>query len=193
MNHILNEGIFKNFEQCKQAQVTHPSVTLETGQSVGHAWKGAAALASVKASDFLANASLQDEVFGPFSLLVKCQNKSEMEAVAKSLHGQLTATLMGETGEFADYTDLFQTLQEKAGRVIFNGVPTGVEVCHSMQHGGPFPATTDSRFTSVGTGAIRRFARPVAFQNCPDALLPDELKAANPLGILRLENGEYKR
>jgi NADP-dependent aldehyde dehydrogenase len=100
---------------------------------------------------------------------------------------------MHSPNEVSDWRNLFNILQEKVGRLIFNGVPTGVEVGHSMQHGGPFPATTDGRFTSVGTGAIKRFARPIAFQNCPDALLPDALKAENLLGIWRLMDGNWTK
>ncbi len=190
---MLNEGIYKNYNRCKQSHLANELVQIEAKQANNDDWKAAPTLASVRAQDFIAHSNLQEEVFGPFSLIIKCQNKAELEAVANSLQGQLTATIMGEENELGDWTTLFKTLQIKAGRVIFNGVPTGVEVCHSMQHGGPFPATTDSRFTSVGTGAIRRFARPITFQNCLDALLPDALKASNPLGIWRLENGVFRR
>jgi NADP-dependent aldehyde dehydrogenase len=100
---------------------------------------------------------------------------------------------MGDDNDLTSNKDLIQLCQQKAGRLIFNGVPTGVEVCHSMHHGGPYPATTDSKFTSVGTGAIRRFVRPVAYQDFLTELLPDELKPDNPLNILRLVDGEYKR
>lgn len=107
------------------------------------------------------------------------------------LHGQLTVTIIGDEAEAAEYQSVFNLLAEKAGRVVMNGVPTGVEVCPAMQHGGPFPSTTDSRFTSVGTDAIKRFVRPLAFQNFPDSLLPEALKEQNPLKIWRLRNGEW--
>lgn len=147
-----------------------------------------AAMALVEASVFLKNRNLHDEIFGPFVLVVSCTNRDEMEQVARDLDGQLTVTVTGTSEEIVDNKSLISILREKAGRVIFNGVPTGVEVCPSMMHGGPFPATTDSKFTSVGTGAIYRFVRPVAFQDCPGELLPDELKDGNPLGITRAEN-----
>ena len=119
------------------------------------------------------------------------EKKSIFEPAIENLKGQLTATIMGNDDELSNWGNLFNTLQEKVGRLIFNGVPTGVEVCHSMQHGGPFPATTDGRFTSVGTAAIKRFARPVAFQNCPENMLPEELKSVNALGIWRMVDGEW--
>lgn len=109
------------------------------------------------------------------------------------LERQLTATVMGEEKEMNSYKEQIFALEEKCERILFNGMPTGVELCRFMQHGGSFPAATDSRFTSVGIGAIRRFVRPVCFQDCPRALLPDELKDENPLGILRIVNDEYTR
>ncbi|MEM6773082.1 MAG: aldehyde dehydrogenase (NADP(+)), partial [Bacteroidota bacterium] len=142
------------------------------GASLG----GRPAVASVTAADFVANHRLQREVFGPFSLVVRCADVEEMLNVVRSLEGQLTGTFMGEVTELKAHPALVSALQARVGRVLFNGVPTGVEVCASMQHGGPYPATTDARFTSVGTAAIKRFARPVAFQNWPEELLPDGLK-----------------
>ena len=191
---MLNLGIYRNYERLKKESLQTSGVITEYSQEEENgAWEARPAIASVSAASFLKNPNMQQEVFGPFSLVVKCEDEAHFHAVADHLHGQLTASIMGNDEEFADYSDLFDTLQTKAGRVIFNGVPTGVEVCHAMQHGGPFPATTDSRFTSVGTGAIKRFARPVAFQDCPDRLLPDALKAGNPLDIWRLVDGKWVR
>ena len=147
-------------------------------------------LATVAAAAFLNNPGLAEEVFGPYSLLVIASTMDELKAAVGVMPGQLTATIIGEDDELVQYADFIQLVTEKVGRVIINGVPTGVEVCPSMQHGGPFPATTDSRFTSVGTDAIKRFVRPVSFQNFPDALLPAELRQDNPLGIWRLFNNE---
>ena len=107
------------------------------------------------------------------------------------MKGHLTATLHATKEDLENYKELVEILERKAGRLIINGYPTGVEVCHSMVHGGPFPATTDSKTTSVGTMAINRFTRPVGYQNFPDELLPDELKNNNPLGILRMVNGKF--
>ena len=117
----------------------------------------------------------------------------EMTEVAKHLEGQLTSTLMATENEFKDNEDLVEAVKDICGRFILNGVPTGVEVCLSMQHGGPFPATTDSRFTSVGADGIKRFARPVAFQNWENNLLPEELKNENPLRIWRTVNNELTK
>jgi NADP-dependent aldehyde dehydrogenase len=109
------------------------------------------------------------------------------------LQGQLTISIIGNEEDFRQYSDFIEEVHEKAGRVIINGVPTGVEVCPSMHHGGPFPATTDSRFSSVGTDAIRRFVRPVCFQNFPQSLLPSELRDGNPMGIWRLVNSQWSK
>jgi NADP-dependent aldehyde dehydrogenase len=116
-----------------------------------------------------------------------------MATVAEALEGQLTATIHGEPEELARHAELVKLLERRAGRLIFNGYPTGVEVSPAMQHGGPYPATTSSSTTSVGTAAISRFARPVAFQGFPDAALPPELRSDNPRGIWRLVDGEMTR
>ncbi|MGA0555832.1 aldehyde dehydrogenase (NADP(+)) [Larkinella sp. VNQ87] len=150
-------------------------------------------LLSTTADVLLEHPELTEEVFGPSSLLVTADTKEEMMAVANGLEGHLTATVYGTPEELADYADLLEILEQKVGRLLINGFPTGVEVSHAMNHGGPYPATTDVRSTSVGTNAIRRFARPICYQNFPDALLPDALKAANPLGIFRLVDGEWKK
>jgi alpha-ketoglutaric semialdehyde dehydrogenase len=150
-------------------------------------------VASVAAETFLQNPTLSEEVFGPFSLIVKCKDINELHQVITKSHGQLTSTIIGDEAEISKHKVLINMLIEKAGRLIINGVPTGVEVCPAQMHGGPYPATTDSRFTAVGTDAIKRFVRPVAFQNFPESLLPSELKTENPLGIWRLVNGEFKK
>jgi 2,5-dioxopentanoate dehydrogenase len=139
---------------------------------------------------FLRHRELGEEVFGPSTVLVRCSSREEMEAVARHLDGQLTATIHGTPSDLAEHASLVSILEDKAGRLVFNGFPTGVEVCASMQHGGPYPATTDSRTTSVGTAAIHRFARPVAYQDCPHGLLPLELQDANPRGIWRSIDGD---
>src|SRR5690606_25061866 len=136
---------------------------------------------------------LQEEVFGPTTLVVEVADRAELIQALHGLRGQLTATLMVEDSEVATQSDVLALLEQKVGRVLFNGYPTGVEVCDAMVHGGPYPATSDARGTSVGTLAIDRFLRPVCFQNCPDSLLPDVLKDANPLGLLRLVDGVATR
>jgi alpha-ketoglutaric semialdehyde dehydrogenase len=141
------------------------------------------------AQTFVRHRELREEVFGPSTVVVRCDSREQMEAVARSLEGQLTATIHGTAEDLAEHASLVSILTDKAGRLIFNGFPTGVEVCASMQHGGPYPATTDSRTTSVGTAAIFRFARPVAYQNFPQSALPLELQDANPRKIWRLVDG----
>lgn len=133
---------------------------------------------------------LQEEVFGPTTVVVEVADKAELMRALQGLHGQLTATLIAEPGDLTEAADLVALLEQKAGRLLLNGYPTGVEVCDAMVHGGPYPATSDARGTSVGTLAIDRFLRPVCYQNFPDALLPDALKNANPLRIKRLVDGE---
>ncbi|MFR0714581.1 aldehyde dehydrogenase (NADP(+)) [Enterobacterales bacterium BD_CKDN230030183-1A_HGKHYDSX7] len=136
---------------------------------------------------------LQEEVFGPATVVVELADQAQLLAALHALGGQLTATLIGETHDFAEAAPLVAVLEQKAGRVLVNGYPTGVEVCDAMVHGGPYPATSDSRGTSVGTLSIDRFLRPVCYQNFPDALLPEALRDANPLGLLRLIDGQPSR
>jgi alpha-ketoglutaric semialdehyde dehydrogenase len=147
------------------------------------------ALLQVDAARFLEQRELHDEVFGPVSLVIVASDAAELLRVAESLDGQLTATIHGTAEELREHADLVAILQRKVGRLLFNGYPTGVEVGHAMQHGGPYPASTDSRSTSVGTAALARFVRPVCYQNFPDASLPEVLRDANALGIWRLVNG----
>lgn len=183
---MLHDGIAKAYEQRASRAMTQKGITVLTENSRKPTAKNCTPLLlSVTASNFLENTILQEEVFGPASLIVVCNDATEMKRVAASLDGQLTSTVIATAAELKEQGELLSIIQQKCGRIIFNGVPTGVEVCQAMQHGGPFPATTDSRFTSVGPDGIRRFARPIAFQNFPDELLPDELKAANPLNVNR--------
>ena len=137
---------------------------------------------------FLENSILHQEVFGPYSLVVQCESKEQLREIINNLEGQLTGTILAEEIELSDNQEILDALQNRVGRIIYNGVPTGVEVCPSMQHGGPYPASTDSRFTAVGIDSVKRWVRPMSFQNWPDALLPDALKDANPLKISRLIN-----
>ena len=145
---------------------------------------------TVEGSTFLENSTLHQEVFGPYSLVVQCENASQMEQIIAGLEGQLTGTIIAGEDELKDYGNIVHALKNRVGRLIYNGVPTGVEVCPSMLHGGPYPSSTDSRFTAVGIHSIKRWVRPVSYQDWPDELLPDELKNSNPLGILRLVNNE---
>ena len=164
--------------------------------SAGSAAQASCALPTMfdtTAQTFLRHRELAEEVFGPSTVVVRCGSSEEVEAVARGLEGQLTATVHGTPADLAEHAWLLSILEDKAGRLIVNGFPTGVEVCASMQHGGPYPATTDSRTTSVGTAAIHRFARPVAYQNFPQPSLPPELQDANPRGIWRWVDGAMTR
>jgi NADP-dependent aldehyde dehydrogenase len=152
---------------------------------------GEAALLCTDATNFRKHPELAEEVFGPSTLLIAAQTIEEMQNIARALEGQLTATVHGTPNDLVQAASLLRILERKAGRLLINGFPTGVEVCHSMNHGGPFPATTDVRFTSVGTAALYRFVRPICYQDFPDALLPDALKDANPLGIHRIVDGKF--
>jgi len=151
------------------------------------------ALFDTTADAFLRHRELGEEVFGPSTVVVRCASRAAMESVARHLDGQLTATIHGTPADLAEHAALLAILQDKVGRLIVNGFPTGVEVCPSMQHGGPYPATTDSRSTSVGTAAIQRFVRPIAYQNFPASALPGELQDANPRAIWRLVDGELTK
>jgi NADP-dependent aldehyde dehydrogenase len=148
-------------------------------------------LMSATAESFSKNHQLSEEIFGPASLLISADSKEEMLKIANGLSGHLTATVHGTAAELEEYAELLDVLEQKVGRLLINGFPTGVEVCAAMVHGGPFPATTDSRSTSVGTAAIYRFTRPVSYQSMPQSLLPTALQDANPLKIWRLVNGKH--
>jgi 2,5-dioxopentanoate dehydrogenase len=191
---MLHQGIADNYSTKLKQALEQKGIKIEAQSSLNStASEGRPTIASVPADVFLGNAALTEEVFGPFSLIIRCKSMNELHTVIAHLRGQLTTTLIGEESELLKYKDIVNIIKEKAGRLIVNGVPTGVEVCPAMQHGGPFPSTTDSRFTAVGTDAIKRFVRPVAFQNFPDSLLPEELQQSNPLTIWRIVNGSWER
>ncbi|AGK46358.1 aldehyde dehydrogenase family protein [Burkholderia thailandensis MSMB121] len=153
--------------------------------------RGRAGLFETDARHFIAQPALHDEIFGATALLVRCRDAAELCAIAERLDGQLTATLHLDDGDASLARALLPVLERKAGRIIANGWPTGVEVCHAMVHGGPWPATTDARATSVGTAAIERFLRPVCYQDLPAALLPPALQDDNPLRLRRLVDGTW--
>jgi NADP-dependent aldehyde dehydrogenase len=191
---MLTEGIADSYTQgadtlAKQDGVTNVSAGADRDSNPGYC--GQARLYSVSATDFVANPTLQEEVFGPCSLVIKCRNIDELTQVVENLHGQLTGTLHGTDADLSVASELVRLFEQRVGRVVFNGFPTGVEVTDAMMHGGPFPASTDSRFTSVGTAAIDRFIRPVCYQNSPQSLLPPALKDDNPWGLRRFVNGEW--
>lgn len=191
---MLHPGICAEFQSGLDLVAKVPGVTLLAKSSqAAAANQGAPIALQTSAENFLRQPQLTHEVFGPYTLIVTAQSMDELEAVAAALDGQLTATIHGTDSDLQSNASLVQILERKAGRLVFNAFPTGVEVCPSMQHGGPYPATTDARFTSVGTAAIERFVRPVSYQGFPQSALPDELKDGNPRGISRLFNGKLSR
>lgn len=191
---MLHPGIAKTYGEKKATALSQQDVTTVAESATAPAAnQGVPAIASASGKAFLNNPVLHQEVFGPYSLVIRCADMQEMLQVALHLEGQLTCTLMATEQDVLEQEELIGAIQNICGRYIMNSVPTGVEVCLSQQHGGPFPATTDARFTSVGADGIKRFARPVAFQGWPDSLLPEELKNGNPAGIWRTVNNELTK
>ena len=188
---MLHPKIVGAYEKNKQTAIDQSGlvVAADYGSEVNVNY-ARQAVVTVEGKTFLENTKLHHEVFGPFSMVVQCKDAAELQEIINNLEGQLTGTIISDTNEIAKYPQVITALQNRVGRIIFNGVPTGVEVCPSMQHGGPYPASTDSRFTAVGTQSIKRWVRPFSFQNWPDDLLPNELKNANPLAINRSVNGK---
>jgi alpha-ketoglutaric semialdehyde dehydrogenase len=191
---MLHPGIAKAFDEKRNIALTQNNVTTVSVSEIPKKEnEGTPTIATATGEDFLHNPILHQEVFGPYSLVIRCKDMEEMIDVAKHLEGQLTSTLMATDNDIISNNELVEAVKNICGRFILNSVPTGVEVCLSMQHGGPFPATTDSRFTSVGADGIKRFARPLAFQNWENKLLPDELKNENPLHIWRTVNNKLTK
>jgi len=192
---MLTAGICKNYYKLRDHAFEQEDVNvLAISEQMSEGQNQAqASIATVSGQSFIANPKLHEEVFGPFSLLVICEDTNEMLEAISHFKGQLTCSLMAEESEVKQHTEIVNRLAQISGRFILNGVPTGVEVCPSMHHGGPFPATADAKFTSVGRHSILRFVRPQSFQGWPDALLPDALKNSNPLGIFRLVNNALSK
>ncbi|HET7103986.1 MAG TPA: aldehyde dehydrogenase (NADP(+)) [Terracidiphilus sp.] len=186
---LLTAGIAREYDRATSERAKENPVAAQAAETEAACGAGAK-LFTVCLDEFLGRPELADEIFGPNTLLVHCGGAEEFARAAQSLDGHLTATVLGDEADLAAHGELIRVLEQKAGRLIFNGMPTGVEVGHAMVHGGPYPATSDPRFTSVGSMAIYRFARPVCFQGFPDAMLPQELKEKNPLGIRRMRDGK---
>ncbi|WP_262732231.1 aldehyde dehydrogenase (NADP(+)) [Gaetbulibacter sp. NE] len=188
---MLHPNIIKAYDAKRQKAVNQDNlhVAAEYAEDVKTNY-ARQTVATVSGKAFINNPTLHQEVFGPYSLVVECESVEELEAIISNLEGQLTGTLIAHDDEAAQYPEIVSALQNRVGRVIFNGVPTGVEVCPSMTHGGPYPSSTDSRFTAVGIHSIKRWVRPFSYQDWPNELLPDELKNENPLGISRLVNNK---
>lgn len=188
---MLHPGIAKAYKSRREVALSQPSVSLMAESSTApNEGQGQPTVATVSGEQFLANPLLHQEVFGPYSLLVECDDTTQMLQIARQLEGQLTATIMGTETDLKSNINLIEAVKNICGRIILNGVPTGVEVCLSMHHGGPFPSTTDARFTSVGADGIKRFARPLSFQNWSNSLLPEALKNENPLHMWRTVNNQ---
>lgn len=211
MNQFVNR-IGKLFEGVQPATMLHPGIAsnYEAGVKKFRAVAGVNATRAARAAEqtktqtqatvfttdaatFLKNHELSEEVFGPSTLVVNCGTREELETIARNLTGHLTATVHATDADLNEFKSLISILETKAGRLVYNGFPTGVEVCAAMTHGGPYPATTDTRSTSVGFYALKRFARPVSYQNFPQAALPVELQDANPLGIWRMVDNQMTK
>ncbi len=189
---MLNAGIFENYSRVVSARSGDTrirTISCSTAETRG----ALPALFEVDAQTFSKAPELAEEVFGPASLIVRYSGGEEILSIARSLEGNLTATIHAGAGDEEMAQQLLAVLETKVGRILFEGFPTGVEVCQAMVHGGPFPATSDGRSTSVGGRAIERFVRPVCYQDAPEYFLPEELRESNPAGILRMRNGERSR
>ncbi len=193
---MLTPGIAARYAEGIQGRLAIGQAEWVAGQQGAPEGAGAlasAAVFSVPLQSFLGSKDLEEEIFGPTTLLVHYGAVGSLVDAARALHGHLTATLHGNDEDLAGAGELVRVLESKVGRILFNGYPTGVEVCHAMVHGGPFPATSDGRWTSVGTRAMLRFARPVCYQDFPDALLPEALRRGNSSGVSRMVNGVIGR
>jgi NADP-dependent aldehyde dehydrogenase len=185
---MLNAGIAENYRRLVAERACHENV--KTRVRVDFGKMAGPALFEVGARVFLNTPELANEVFGPASLLVRYGDMSELTTVAATMEGNLTATILAGPGDEKAVAELASVLENRVGRILFRGVPTGVEVCHAMVHGGPYPATSDGGSTSVGGRAIQRFARPVCWQDASENVLPEELRTGNPAAIWRIVNGE---
>lgn len=188
---LLTAGICKSYERGVEQRAKLKRIA--SSKPVSSGFRALSTLFETELDSVMSDPHLAEELFGPSTLIVRYDDRMQLLRFAERLEGHLTATIHGTDEDLREFTDLIETLETKVGRLVFNGYPTGVEVCHAMVHGGPYPSTSDARFTSVGTQAILRFARPVCFQNFPDAALPPELQDGNPLRIWRTVNGQLSR
>lgn len=188
---MLHPNIIGAYESNKNKAINQKGITVTSSYDNDVKTNYARqAITTVEGHTFLENTTLHQEVFGPFSMVVQCKDTAEMELLISKLEGQLTGTIIADDKDAMNHSGVISALENRVGRIIFNGVPTGVEVCPAMVHGGPYPASTDSRFTAVGIHSIKRWVRPFSYQDWPDELLPNELKNENQLGISRLVNNK---
>lgn len=186
---MLNPSIHKNYELNNQTLSSQQGVEIVATYDGNNKENYASQkILTVSGKVFLENTVLHREVFGPFSIVVQCENEAELVAIINKLEGQLTGTIIAEDNEIENHLEVIEALGNRVGRIIFNGMPTGVEVCPAMVHGGPYPSSSDSRFTAVGIDAIKRWVRPFSYQNWPNTMLPEALQNENPLGLSRLVN-----
>jgi len=191
---MFSEGVTRNYISNSEKIFSHSEVSLiGKGKSGPVKDNVPPVIGLVSAKDFITHPSLYEEVFGPFSLVVACDSEIQLLEVLEALKGQLTATIHALENELEKHKEMIDILLDKCGRLLLNGVPTGVEVSSAMQHGGSFPASSDARFTSVGTSAIKRFVRPVCYQDFPQTFLPKELQDSNPLKIWRQINNQWTK
>ena len=184
---MVHINIEKNYlQQLNELQENEAVKLLRTPSSNS-------AIGIVSAEVVLKNKKLTDEIFGPFSLFVECKSLNQLKDLVKIIPGQLTETILSHQDDHSKLVPLVAQLKNKVGRLLFEGVPTGVAVNQAMQHGGPYPASTDGRYTSIGTDAIFRWLRPITFQDCPNTLLPLILQNENPLKVYRLINGQLTK
>lgn len=191
---MLHPNIIGSYEAKKQHALAQQGVSLvaELNRETDPNW-ARQVITTVEGETFLKNPALHQEVFGPYTMVVRCKDMKQLKSILLQLEGQLTGTLIAGKEEAAKHPEIVSALRNRVGRLIFNGVPTGVEVCPSMVHGGPYPASTDNRFTAVGIDSIKRWVRPFSYQDWPNELLPDALKNENPLGITRRVNNQLSK
>ncbi|MGA9670715.1 MAG: aldehyde dehydrogenase (NADP(+)) [Terracidiphilus sp.] len=190
---LLTPGIAASYRRAVSARNSRRDMEVQTALAATSKCVASAALMETEVDVLLKHPELSEEIFGPSTLVIRYSEREALMQAAEALEGHLTATLVGSAEDLEEYGDLIAILERKAGRLIFNGFPTGVEVAHAMIHGGPYPSASDSRSTSVGSQAILRFARPICYQGFPESSLPEELRDDNPLGILRKVNGNLTR
>jgi len=190
---MLYDGLFRNFAKAVRSAEDHGASRLAQALPTDQPTRAQPTLLAVDAAQFIERVELRQEMFGPASIVVTAEHTDDLERIAESMEGQLTASIHGTDEELVQNARLVQLLQRKVGRLVFNGYPTGVEVGHAIVHGGPYPASTDGRTTAVGSAAITRFARPVCFQNFPEAALPEELHNHNGRNIWRMVNGTFTK
>jgi len=190
---MLSAGIFYNYNsQCAERDTNSSVQTIAKGKAAdSSANQAQVALYSIDASEYLAQLALEEEIFGPSTLVICCDDQAQLMTVANSMKGHLTAAIFATKQDQQLAAQLLPSLQQRVGRVLFDGYGTGVELSSAMSHGGPYPSSSAGQTTSVGTRAIERFTRPLCYQNTPDALLPSELQNANPNGIMRLVNDQW--